>query len=146
MGQDGDVIALISVRYSLYWSIVYLMGWGGFTLLYLYFFVLFLQISEQLKQRITFWESKWNRNGIDFIFIDLVSMYGEITYNDSKSITIKAIPFRFHLSILKKCDSLFQNCSEICSTVLYRRTVLVLENSTAVYPYFVLPLGPHFDQ
>ena len=43
-------------------------------------------------------------------------MYGEITYNDSKSINIKAIPFRFHFYSQKVI--LCFNCSEICSNRL----------------------------
>ena len=52
-----------------------------------------------------------------FIFTNLVSMYGEITYNSSKSINIKwvplSIPFLFSKSVI-----LWFNCSDIRSIPL----------------------------
>ena len=42
-------------------------------------------------------------------------MYGEITYNDSKSIHIKLIPFSIPPVYSQKVILCF-NCSEICST------------------------------
>ena len=40
-----------------------------------------LRISEQSETENLFLRiGHWNRNGINFIFVDLVSMYGEITY------------------------------------------------------------------
>ncbi len=65
--------------------------------------LLFYKTSEKLIPENHFLRIEhWNRNGINFIFIDLVSMHGEITYNNSLSIIIKSIPFRFQCSILKK--------------------------------------------